>query len=163
MSNDEQGVKNQFKGINLLSSPEPLKQLCSLTQDTPWYPVENLPLCILKSSVTSSYNRWIYIYMDPPQNFPLALPSGNPIVAAYCFTHQDHGKMSKSQALSGTIFLIKGLLHQKEKGIVELKCWFNLDVFQTGGRGGGSSWFSVVVFYYEIPLSVPLYFPSTWT
>ena len=28
MSKAEQGVKNQFKGINLLSSPEPLKQLC---------------------------------------------------------------------------------------------------------------------------------------
>ena len=27
MSKDEQGVNNQFKGINLLSSPEHLKQL----------------------------------------------------------------------------------------------------------------------------------------
>ena len=27
MSKGEQGVENQFKGINLLSSPEPLKQL----------------------------------------------------------------------------------------------------------------------------------------
>ena len=30
MSKVEQGVKNQFKGINMLSSPEPLKQLCPL-------------------------------------------------------------------------------------------------------------------------------------
>ena len=29
MSKDEQGVKNHFKGINLLSSVEPLKQLCN--------------------------------------------------------------------------------------------------------------------------------------
>ena len=28
MSKGEQGVKNQFKGINLLISPEPSKQLC---------------------------------------------------------------------------------------------------------------------------------------
>ena len=28
MSKGGQGVKNQFKGLNLLSSPEPLKQLC---------------------------------------------------------------------------------------------------------------------------------------
>ena len=30
MSKGEQGVKNQFKGLDLLSSPEPLKQLCHL-------------------------------------------------------------------------------------------------------------------------------------
>ena len=30
MSKGEQGVKNPFKGINLLNSPEPLKQLCDI-------------------------------------------------------------------------------------------------------------------------------------
>ena len=39
MSKGGQGVKNLFKGINLLNSPEPLKQLCA-TPIQKWPPIK---------------------------------------------------------------------------------------------------------------------------
>ena len=52
MSKGEQGVKNQFKGTNLLKSPEPLKQLCTValldgTQELASFHLHhNSPICV---------------------------------------------------------------------------------------------------------------------